>query len=259
MDTNDIETARDLAHAATRQAATGRNLYAVVPHGHSVESLEHLQDRPNRLAGNRTFIDVKSLADYLARFEQPSSIAFSDAGHARITTVIDYHEGQGEPAFGEHSASYQARKSVPYAAWCAIDERVMQQREAIEFLEDRAKDVQQPDPATIMDLIMTFEGMKKVNFVSNEKLHDGRRQFTYEEEHVGKREMVLPEQITLFVPVFEGSDPQKLNVRIRFRMNEDGLTFRFQIAERTEVEREAFNRSRDQLATDRPDLLVLNV
>jgi uncharacterized protein YfdQ (DUF2303 family) len=267
-DKTEYESKRDdvAASDVSRAQMEGRGLFATLPGGYLIHSLEEFQERPNRIYENRVFADVTSLAGYLGRFETDDSVGFASASSRSINVVIDYHtaeEGSGGdalPSHGDHLAGFRARYSEPYKAWRDLHSKGgIRQKAAGEFLEDRAQDVKRPEPADIMDMVMNFEALKKVDFKSSTRLRDGSVQFVYVEETEARGQVTVPEHLTLFVPVFDGMDPQEIRVRIKFRIEEGRLLFAFEIHDIQTLEDEAFGRCVDALKVARPQLMVLNV
>jgi uncharacterized protein YfdQ (DUF2303 family) len=258
-----MEIIRDvLLSGRTRDLEDGqRNAFAVLPGGYQVHDLEAVQRHPNRIVGSYSFRDVRSLADYLARFEAPHSIAFSDPDRFAIRVQIDHHEhgdgGEATPSHCGHTAAFIARFAPHYKLWRDIHGKPMSQVKAGEFLEERAVDLIEPQAADIMDMVMTFEALKKVEFSQSTRLHDGRRQFSYKEENEARGNVTLPERIRLRLPIFEGMEPDVVLVRVRYRIEDARLVFAFEIHDRDDVEMTAFERCEDALSAARPSLLLL--
>jgi len=224
--------------------------FAQVPEGYRIEALESLQDAPNRVRERRCFRDTASLAKYLNRFQTPTSILFSAPTSQKITAVIDYHGSQDDPKHGDHSATFDAQWGSHYALWRKASGQTMSQVKAGLFLEERAIDVIEPDAASIMDMVMNFDALKKVTFKQSTRLHDGQRQFTYNEENEVRGNVTLPERIKLRIPVFDGQEPDVFLVRVRYRIEDGSLMFSFEIHDQDDLERTAFERCEDSLIAE---------
>lgn len=259
-DKNEAQTVYDLAMAAASLSPEGVGCFLPLPEGFSAHSLEDLQATPNRMRGDVTFRDTQSLAAYLARFEKPHSVAFSNPASAQIEVEIDHHDHAGDtPGFSEHRAHFHAQYGTRYKAWRDISGRAMSQLEAGVFLEDHALSVKEPDAATVMDMVMQFDALKKVTFKQSTRLHDGQREFQYTEENEARGNVRLPEEIILLVAVYEGQEPDRIRVKVRYRITDGKLRFQFDIHDREDLERKAFERCENALAVARPDLLVTRV
>ena len=247
----ETEAKRDMACAATVNSAMSREgSFVALPTGFEIASLEELQENPNRTRLNHVFRDTRSLAHYADLFFDPEqSLAISYPADRKIVLFID-HDTPDIARHRDHQATFEAIFTAEYAAWRGLSSRLIDQKSAGEFLEDRAADVVEPDAAAIMDMVMTFDALKKVTFRQSTRLHDGQRQFTYQEENEARGNVTLPEQITLLLQVFDGQDPQRIKVRVRYRIDDGSLKFGFNIADMQALEDEAFRKCEDALETD---------
>lgn len=229
------------------------------PQGYEVHSLEEFQDRPNRIKTDYTFRDTKSLAAYLGRFQRPETVAFSNPDRLEIRVIVDHHDHAADrPTHCAHHATFSAQFTQHYKAWRDFSGKSVTQVSAGLFLEERATDVIKPDAASIMDMVMQFDALKKVTFRQSTRLHDGQRQFTYSEENEARGNVTLPEAIQIRVSVFEGQEPEVITVRVRYRIEDGSLRFQFEIHDQKLVENTAFERCEDALKTEvKEDLMVL--
>ncbi len=256
-DKTEVEAALSALQAATVLGGDGVGGFMALPDGYSVQSVEQFQGQPNRARANHIFRETAALDVYVNRFGTENSMAYSDPVKHLIRVVIDDHTPRGDPAFREHVASFQAEFGAEYAAWRGLHGKMMSQVEAGLFLEDRATDVIEPDAATIMDMVMTFDALKKVTFRQSTRLHDGQRQITYSEENEARGNVTLPERIVLRLPVFFGQEPERVTVRVRYRIDDGSLRFSFVIADRDILELNAFGRCEDACAMAFPAVPVL--
>lgn len=246
------------ANMQTANIATGA--FISLPEGYDVHDLEEFQAEPNRIKTDYKFRDTKSLAAYLERFQKPETVAFSNSDTREIYVVIDHHDTNGDEqvaSHGDHRATFCAQFSAQYEAWRKIDGNMMSQSSAGMFLEERATDVIEPDAASIMDMVMTFDALKKVTFRQSTRLHDGQRQFTYNEENEVRGNVTLPERIIMLVPIFQGQEPEHIEIRILYRIEDGSLRFKFNIHDLQMVEDTAFVRCEDALAAEVKDELLI--
>jgi len=221
-----------------------RGQFSMVPEGYSLQSLEAYQDQANRIRAKQSFADVKSLVEYLKRFEDETPFVTADYEAMKLNVVLDY-SGNLNPQHHDHSAAFQARLSSKFAAWDKICNKALSQIELGHFLEKRAVDVVNPDAADIIEMVMKFEATKTVEFKTATRLQDGSRQITFVEDAVQRGSITLPDHITLMLPVLNGSDPQPIKVWLRFRIEEAKLKLILEIHDRDELLRDAFDRSVD--------------
>lgn len=238
-------------------AEGGKGAFVVVPDDMAVHSLEDFQPSPNRIVEKPTFRTTKSLADYVSRFHSPGNppVVFSNPDTAIITAVLDYHSDA--PSHCAHRPRFRAGYTPAFSAWVKINGQSMSQVSAGEFLEERATDVISPDAASIMDMVMSFDALKKVTFRQSTRLTDGNRQFTYNEENEVRGNVTMPEAIKLLLPIYEGQKPESVEVRIRYRIEDGSLRFSFRIHNFEDLKRTAFSKCEDEFlaAVKAEDLL----
>lgn len=240
------QVAAAISAGMARFSGTGTHQCAAMPNDWHVSDLEKFQDRPNRAKASEAFADTESLIGYVNRFaDEGTCVVKSDRTACVIKAVLDYHEPKGEADWCQWTASFVARKDNRYARWSGISGQRMGQVKAGEFLEERAVDVIEPDAATVMDMVMQFDALKKVTFKQSTRLHDGNRQFQYIEETEARGALTLPERIKIRVPVFEGMEPDVIDVRVRYRIDDGSLVFIFEIHDEAEVLNTAFERCED--------------
>lgn len=223
--------------------------FAVVPEGYSVTSLECFQASPNRHRADHKFVDVSSLSQYLNRFATDDTMICADYGAAMISATID-GDAPETPSHREHRARFSAMYSDRVKAWLGICGKGMTQVAFGLFLEDRSIDVVQPDAASVMDMVMTFDATKKVAFKSSQRLHDGQRQFQYVEENETRGAVTLPDHFIVLAPIYRGMEPQKIKFMVRYRIEDGALRFQVDMHDKDAVLREAFERCVDALRNE---------
>lgn len=258
-DKTEHEALRD-DQIVTEQVASALNGVGMMalPEGYSVHDAEKFFPQPRRTTASYSFRDTKSLATYLNRFATDATILFSKPGSCKITAQVD-HDTPEQASHRSHSATFAAQWDDRYSAWRQIHDKLMSQTEAGLFLEERAMDITEPDAASVMDIVMTFDAVKKVSFRQSTRLHSGQRQFTYvEDDEQTKGNITLPERLRLRLPIFEGQEPDMVDVLVRYRIDDGKLRFAFKIHNRNELENVAFERCEDSLQTElQRDLMLV--
>lgn len=216
--------------------------FAIVPEGYRIESLERFQTLPNRTEANHSFVTVESLADYYRKHgADATAMVSADYKAAQIVAVLDGDRADG-PGFKAHKATFKAEVAPKLAAWLKVSGQPMGQTTFGEFLESRAVDVVQPDAATIMEMVMTFDATKKVTFKQSTRLSDGQRQFQYIEENETRGAVTLPERIVVRTPIYRGQAAQDVTFLLRYRIEDGALRFTVTMHNKDEVMQEAFDR-----------------
>lgn len=230
-----------------------RGDFATLPDGYGIHDLEGFGDIPRRARGNYTFREVASLGAYLTRYGDANAVAFADWRARTIMAVLDYHEPNGSPAFGEHRARFVAQRTSDWDAWRAANDKPQGQVAFGRFLEENARVIVEPDAANIVEVCMNLDAVKRVTFQSAVRLSDGYRQIKYVEENDTKGGIRVPEAFVINVAVFEGQEPQRIPIRLRYRIDEGKLAMWVTIDNLDETERLAFERCVDGLSLDGPD------
>lgn len=215
--------------------------FAVVPSDFKLVSLEPFQKHPTRLVKQHTFEDTTSLAAYLKRWADECTMVSVSSQDSTITASIDYHDPNfADPSWGLHSARFKAQLHPTIKAWLAVEGRTMSQIQFGRFLEDRAQDVVQPDAASVMEMVMTFDAIKRVTFRSSQRLQDGRRQFLYSEENEAKGSTTLPDHFVIHAPIYKGMDARNVKIMVRYDISEGALTFKVELHNKEQVLLDAF-------------------
>lgn len=215
-----------------------------------VVSLEEFRDSPDRVREQVRVVTPQSLAAYMNLYAGADHMAFVDRGEAQVRVLVDYHHaldvaGIVLPEWGDHAVTFAPAFAPAYAAWRALHRAPTSQVEAMEFLEDRMLDIRTPEPADIYEMVRSFESVTKVSFSKSQRLTDGRVQLHYSEEETGSGTVAFYERFQLMLPVFEGTEPQPIEVRVRHRTKDGKLFFVFVIANLEDLERAAFDRCCD--------------
>ncbi len=107
----------------------------------------------------------------------------------------------------------------------------------------------------------TLEAKKKVDFKSAIRLADGSTQFTYDEYVQGSAlqgQLQVPEQFSLAIPVFENGAKWRVDVRLRYRIQDGGnLVMWLELIRPQKVIEGAVLELREQIAKD-TGLQILN-
>lgn len=246
-DTEAEALARRADAASPVWAAADAAPVLALPDGYTAHDLEATLPHPVRRRGALKFETPYCLAAYVNRFWQPEALALSSPEARAITVILNHHGDR--PGWSDHRAMFRARFSADYEAWRSLTGRPLKQKQAGEFLEEWAFTITTPPAADVMEMVMQFEALKRVTFRQSTRLHNGQRQFTYSEENEARGGITLPETIAISVPVFDGMDPQRVIVRVRYRIDDGALVFGFEIAERERIERAAFEQCEDALTT----------
>lgn len=166
--------------------ANGNGMYAIVPRGYQLESLERFLGRPLRIRQQVTLDDTPSFVAYVNEYRQSgASHIFFCKEQENFIAVLDYHGASGndpQPAWGDHVAQYHPKRSKEFTTWMAQNRKAMSQTDLARFLEDNLPDISEPAAADMLEIALTFEAHTEATFRSGIRLASGQIQLQYNEE-----------------------------------------------------------------------------
>lgn len=210
----------------------------VVPAGYRVDTADLTRYRPAplRRTGHPVFHEPASFGAYVAAQKVAGTSLYADVtggrGGAQMTAVIDGHEPTGgAPGWAEHKASLVLRETRSWMRW-TVKDGVEQKPEAFaEFLEDNARDIVEPDAASLIELARTLEVHKDVNYVNITRPATGARKLHYDETVTAKGgdkgDIVIPDVLSLALAPWEGVDRFGVTAKFRFRLSGGSLALSF--------------------------------
>jgi uncharacterized protein YfdQ (DUF2303 family) len=163
---------------------------------------------------------------------QAASHIFFNIEGEEFTAILDYHEKKDAPGWCDHVATFKARRSVEFQTWMNQNRKQMTQVDFARFLEENLPDVVEPNSADLLQVALTFEAKKSVEFSSGVRLANGQIQFQYDEVVRGtaqKGSIEVPEQFTLGIPIHVGGPAYRIPVRFRWRLQEGKAIFWYEI------------------------------
>lgn len=211
-------------------------------------------ERPEQIYADRTVRDVPSFLAYLAANTQdnPGVIGedhalgtgslevWADPTQNRITGVLDGLDG-----WARHTATLVLRPSREWKEWTAVSGRLLGQTELAEFVEDHLSTIARPDGGLLLDVCQSLEATVGASFKSASRLQDGQRSLRYEETieaSAGRKgDVKVPEELTLVLRVFEGSEPIAVRAAFRFRISGGELRLGVKLLDADRIVEDAFN------------------
>ena len=226
MNDNNIESILSAGTALADIKTVHDTPIAIVPDGYRLHDLEKHLDAPTRQRGTTTLGD----ADSFIRFVRPHvdhgakvDLFYTIEPKPSFTAVLNAAT-PGAPAWGDHRAHYAAPLSKEWLAWQALDGKPQSQEQFALFIERNLLDIIHPTGAEMLSLATSFQAKKSVNFASGTRLDNGQQQLVYEETIAArageKGQLEVPDEITLQLPVFEGSKiADLLTAKLRYRID----------------------------------------
>jgi uncharacterized protein YfdQ (DUF2303 family) len=241
-----IETVKDLQEVVLLEADGIQ--FASVPDGRKLESIkgyiDEYRDTPERKKGTALLTEPAAFVEYVNRHKNESTVCFATATRQNpsITAIIDYHEIDGTPRFGEHRAFFGFPLSDEWKAWTGSAGHNFKQKEFVEFLEDRIMDLAQPSvagertkeyvkaiecelatPTQVASVARSLELTVDQKIVQQTKTGSGESQFVFKEVHkdVNGAPVRVPGAFLIAIPIFTGGEGAVLPVRLRYKVNKE--------------------------------------
>ena len=211
----------------------GAGIYAVVPKGYTLESLAEYLPRPLRIEQNLHLHDTDSFIGYLNEYAKEGiSLIFFNGEAEEFVAILDYHEKPESPNWCDHVATFKVRRSVEFETWMNANRKQMAQVDFARFLEENLPDIAEPNSAELLQVALTFEAKKSVEFSSGVRLANGQIQFQYDEVVRGtaqKGTIEVPEKFVLGIPIHVNGPAYRIEVRLRWRLQEGKVAFWYEI------------------------------
>lgn len=197
-------------------------------------------EAPNRIVRRIKIAEPGSLVAYLQRWAH-TGILYADLRAETVLAVLDDH-GTTSPSWATHRATLACRLSEEAEAWYALNEQKMSQVELAEFIEAHLDDFETPSHAELMERVLAMQASMGAKFQSKVNLVNGERQFLWMEDiKDGEGGAVkLPQEFRIAIPIFEGDDPRRLDVLLRYRIQAGACTLWYSIRQPQTTRRSAF-------------------
>jgi uncharacterized protein YfdQ (DUF2303 family) len=234
-------------------------VFAVVPKEYKVEDLERFLPRPLRIKESVLLHDTDSFIAYVNAFKLAGvSRIFFNTVEEEFVGVLDYHEVE-TPAWCGHTAAYKPRRSVEFETWMASNRKQMTQVEFARFLEENMPDVVEPNSAELLQVALTFEAKKSVEFSSGVRLNNGQIQFQYDEVVRGtaqKGTIEIPEQFVLGIAIHVNGPAYRIPVRLRWRLQEGKVAFWYEVVRPHRYIEDALKEMRERISVETTTVLL---
>ena len=233
------------SHSAEAAWGTVGLPFVVVPEGYAVKSLEHLLDRPARRKADAHFTEGASFSRYVNDFGGEQTLVLASLEERRVTALLDYHAAgpEGDASWCGLRATLSLRLGPEWTAWTGGHNKPLTQLAFAEFLEEHAEQIVQPDAAAVLEVAKHLEAVKTVRFERGVSLGNGAVQLTYHEEIQGKGrgQVEVPEEFKLaLTPFVHGAKSYAVRARLRYRIEDDRLTFRYVLHQPERILEDAF-------------------
>jgi uncharacterized protein YfdQ (DUF2303 family) len=216
--------------------------------------LDQYLQAPERRKGTARVSTLDSFVALVIRYKDKNSAVFCNPaqGSPSLTAILNYNpEGsESSPRFGDHRVLYQFPLSEEWLAWKLNNGKWLKVIEFAEFMEDRVLDVIDPgqigdainatlkaldcSPAGPSQMMALSKGIKvkvdrSVTNVIN--LNSGECQVNFEESHRAgaENQVVAPGAFVIGVPVFYNGSFFQIAVRLRYRVTEGEIKWKYDL------------------------------
>jgi uncharacterized protein YfdQ (DUF2303 family) len=231
----------------------GAGVYAVLPHNYHIENLEQFLPRPLRIEQDAALYDTDSFIGYVNEYKLAgSSHLFFDQILESFYAALDYHQ-KDTPSWCGHKATYKPIRSIEFATWMDSNRKQMTQVDFARFLEENLPDVVEPNSAELLQVALTFEAKKSVEFSSGVRLNNGQIQFQYDEVVRGtaqKGTIEIPEQFVLGVSIHVNGPAYRIPVRLRWRLQDGKVVFWYEVVRPHRFIADALKEIRERIAKE---------
>lgn len=207
------------------------NPYIVIPKECKVEDLRSMM-LPGRQFHHH-FDEVDSFIDFVKYYKEPVTRLYCIESDGRFLGVIDEH-----PSAKDHKeecrerlmqGTLQLAKTPEWAAWSSNIEKALEQLEFALFLEDFGRYVVEPSSADFLQVALTLEAKKGVNFKSGMRLENGDHKLLFEEDTRAtagvKGTLEIPHDFKIQIKLFHGGGLVELAGKLRYRIQSGQIRF----------------------------------
>lgn len=221
--------------------------YTVIPHNYKLQDLAYLLPHPPRKKAVVTMADLSSFARYLKEHGTGETALFCNRSNTSfsVLAVLDYHEPKagGRANWREHLAYLKPTSSRQWLYWTARNKQWQSQEAFAEMLQDHTEDVVEPNGATLLEVAKELIAKKSYDYRSALNLKNGTVQFQYVENMEtsagAKGNIEVPEKFKLAIPLDEEGPLYDVGARLRHKIEERRLVFRYELLRAEELVKHA--------------------
>jgi uncharacterized protein YfdQ (DUF2303 family) len=199
---------------------------------------------PDRRRGTAKHQTLASLIAHAMRFKDEHTAVWASAEeqNASLTVVFNYHEtgSDGTPRWGDHRGTYKCPLSSAWTAWGAGQPLTLTQDGLASFLEAHDYELAQgtlpngdkaPPPSALLTMANTLETYSSATVKRERDPKTGRITLALSDDR-GVANATPPPSFLILIPIFEDSEAEMLEVRLRVAVDKGGAaTFTLQIHE----------------------------
>jgi uncharacterized protein YfdQ (DUF2303 family) len=227
--------------------------FLVIPNDCQVVDLRHLILPAAQAA--HAFDEVDSFIDFVKYYKADVSRLYCVEGSGKFLAVIDDQQPLVQiPASRKFRGELALQKTPEWAAWSGQAEKNIGQMDFALFLEDNGRFVVKPSAADFLQVALTLEAKKGVNFKSGLRLENGDHKLLFEEDTrttAGvKGELEIPHDFTIELKLYHGGGLVRLDGKLRYRIASGQIAFYFKFPGLENIVREYVSGIRKRVAKE---------
>jgi uncharacterized protein YfdQ (DUF2303 family) len=239
-----------LKAAALAPRQIGQSHHLVVPDGYThIDISKEVEARdpiPHRKRGTVALESVQSLLDY-CEDQKAQGTAYIYASQDTLTITAVFNDHRDEFAgWRDHRATFKAAFTPEFERWIANNgsARAKEQMTFAEFIEDNIADITEPAGAQLLEVATTIQAKTDINFSSARRLDNGQVQLGYTETinatAGANSALSIPREFALGLRVFKNGEGYRLTARLKYRLNNGGVKFWYELDRPERVIEDAF-------------------
>lgn len=226
--------------------------------------LSRFLPEPSRSHGHADVRHPADFAELVNRLAEPAlTTVWADERAGTVTAVINDHGSEDCPGWRDHTVKLTLQSDADWERWALADGKLVQQEDFAEFVEDSVHTITDPEPATLLEIALTFQAKRGLEFEQGLRQDTGdvRLRFmeTSEATAGAKGDLEIPETITVSLSPWIGATPVELRARLRWRIRDRRLVLGYRLHRADLARTQAFaamvSQIRDGLAVGLPVFL----
>lgn len=233
-----------------------------------LDTLDARLPGPRRRVGTVRLVEMASLILFVNRYGDDNTVIYADPDRLGFVAVIDDTPAGAVPAgakpgagtaWRQNRASYDCPRSPEWLAWTQLDGQAMKQEQFADFLESRLEDMTTgeglPKPIDVLAVARSLHIKTKGEFRKEVNPTNGDHILVCKTE-TDTGSTAIPRAFLLAIPVFVGGERYQVEARIRFALVGGVPAFSYTLHRRKEIERDAFDGVRAQIAAGTSRLML---
>lgn len=182
-------------------------------------------------------------------YESKTFDLYADPDSFRLTTVLNPSRN-GEPGWADWRGALKMGYHPNYQRWRNLNGELIVQGPFAEHLQMCSGDIADPPASDLLEMAETLVLNVSSQISSAQRTRDGARHLVFT-ENVDARsgaelEAEIPTHLVLRVPIFEGTPPDEVVIRLNYRNVHGSVAFLLQIVDMEDRERLRF----EEIAAD---------